>query len=78
MQVLDQADLDLVELAPAVAALTELHEAGRSTVPARQSALPAWSAVHGLAMLTIHGRVDDVDSAIRDVTRTILRSLEPR
>ena len=59
-------------------ALAELHEAGRSIHPPERASLPAWSAIHGLAYLAIDGRIDDVEASIRDVTRSILRSLEPR
>jgi AcrR family transcriptional regulator len=55
--------------------LVELEAAGKSELPAQRASLGAWSAVHGLAHLVIEGRIEDVELGIREVTRSVLRSL---
>lgn len=59
-------------------ALEDLRDAERCALPIRRAAVTAWSAVHGLAYLAIESRVDDLEVALRDVTQTLLRGLEPR
>lgn len=55
--------------------LVELEAAGKSELPAPRATLGAWSAVHGLAHLAIEGRLEDVELGIREVTKSVLRSL---
>jgi AcrR family transcriptional regulator len=58
-------------------ALEELRSARQSSLTARRGALPAWSAVHGLAELVLLGWIDDLEAALRDVVQTLIRGLAP-